>query len=209
MTFADDLVAVARREWTRWGGPAERVDGTLVGFTNKRMEALHPFWTYVGEYWHSIGSSLDGRDRPAWSAAFISYCFREAGAKKRFPYHENHSVYASKIDGGGFPGLSVEDPGTTSPALGDLLWASRSGDECRKPPMTFTTAKKELKGIRNGTASNFCSHSDIVVAVRTGEIDVIGGNVRQAATRTTYRLDVNGRVRDGRRAFVGIIKNAL
>ncbi|MHC4043215.1 DUF2272 domain-containing protein [Bradyrhizobium sp. 23AC] len=209
MTIAETVVEMARREWTRWGGPAEMIDGRLIGFTSERMEADAPFWTYVGEYWKTVGSHLDGRDSPAWSAAFISYCFREAGAEKTFPYNENHSLYAAAIDSGHFPGLSLQDPASTSLAVGDLVWASRRGDGCRAPPRSFTEAKSELKKIRAGRAGSFCSHSDIVVAVRAGEADVIGGNVKNAATRTTYRLDVNGCIRDGRRSFVGVIKNAL
>jgi hypothetical protein len=209
MTISENLITVARREWTRWGGPLEKIDGTLIGFTDKRMETKDPFWKHVGEYWHSINIDLDGRDPPAWSAAFICYCFTEAGADKKFPYDQNHSIYVSKIDSGKFGGLSLEDPAATPIVLGDLLWASRSGDDCRRPPLTFADAKKELKKIRNGTAESFCSHSDIVVALRAGEADVIGGNVKQAVTRTTYRLDSSGRIRDGRRTFVGIIKNTL
>src|SRR3990170_1179591 len=127
MAIADDLVAVARREWTRWGGPMEAIDGTLVGFIDPRMEVISPFWTYVGEYWQAIGSNLDGRDPPAWSAAFISYCFSQAAAGQRFPYHENHSIYVSMIDSGKFAGLSLKDPAATPLAIGDVLWASRSG----------------------------------------------------------------------------------
>jgi len=209
MAFIDDLIGVAKREWTRWGGPSERLDGTLVGFTNSRMEAQSPFWTYVGEYWKSIGSDLDGRDSPAWSAAFISYCFKQAGAGARFPYHENHSIYVSKIDGGGFAGLTLADPGMVSIAVGDLLWAGRGGPDCRTPPSTFAAARAELAKIRAKTADSFCSHSDIVVAVRDGSVDVIGGNVKQAATRTTYKLDAQGKIRDGRRSFLGLIRNTF
>jgi hypothetical protein len=209
MTIASTLVDIVRREWVRWGGPAERIDGTLVGFSAKRMEAIEPFWKYVGEYWHSIGSDLDGKDPSAWSAAFISYCFNQAGVDSHFPYNDNHSIYVSKIDTGKFAGLSLQDPSTTPIAVSDLLWASRSGDDCRPPPLTFADAKKELKKIRSKTAKSFCSHSDIVVAARSGEVDVIGGNVKQAVTRTTYRLDTSGRIRDGRRTFVGVIKNTL
>ncbi|MER8811259.1 DUF2272 domain-containing protein [Mesorhizobium australicum] len=209
MAFSDDLIKVARREWTRWGGPMEKIDGTLLGFTDPRMEAKHPFWTYVGEYWKSIGSNLDGRDDPAWSAAFICYCFKEAGAKKRFPYQDNHSIYVSQIDSGKFAGLSLEDPGATPLAFGDLLWASRTGHDCRTPPSSFADAKKELKKIREKKADSFCSHCDIVVELRIGEADVIGGNVKQAVTRTTYKLDSQGKIRDGRRNFVGIVKNVL
>jgi len=209
MTFVDDLTTVARREWTRWGGPVEKIDGTLIGFTDPRMEAKHPFWTYVGEYWQSIGIDLDGRDAPAWSGAFICYCFKQAGAKKRFPYQDNHSIYVSKIDSGKFAGLSLEDPAATTLAIGDLLWASRSGESCRTPPSNFADAKTELRKIREKTADSFCSHCDIVVTIRPGEADVIGGNVKQAVTRTTYKLDSNGRIRDGRRTFVGVIKVSL
>lgn len=209
MTIRDNLVNVARREWVRWGGPIEKINGTRMGFISARMEADHPFWTFVHDYWKAVGSDLDGRDSPAWSAAFISYCFKEAGAGASFPAHENHSIYVSKIDSGDFEGLSLADPGTTALSVGDLVWASRSGDGCRAPPMTFVDAKRELKRIRDHGGDSFCSHSDIVVAVRTGEADVIGGNVRQAVTRTTYKLDSAGRIRDGRRTFVGVIQNAL
>lgn len=209
MAFTDDLIAVARREWTRWGGPAERLDGSLAGFSHQRMEAQAPFWTYVGEYWRSVNNDLDGRDAPAWSAAFISYCFAEAQAGNRFPYHENHSAYVSRIEAGTFAGLSLVDPAATAVAAGDVVWASRSGETCRTPPADFASATRELRRIRRGAAATFCSHSDIVVAVRPGEADVIGGNVKQAVTRTTYKLDTQGHLRDGRRNFIGVIRNAL
>ncbi|HYW16423.1 MAG TPA: DUF2272 domain-containing protein [Allosphingosinicella sp.] len=209
MAFTDDLIAVARREWTRWGGAVERLDGSLGGFSHPRMEAEPPFWTYVGEYWRSVNSDHDGRDAPAWSAAFISYCFAEAQAGSRFPYHGNHSHYVAQIDGGAFAGLSLLDPGASPPAPGDIVWAGRSGSDCRRPPADFASAKAELRRIRRGTADTFCSHCDIVTAIRPGEADVIGGNVKQAVTRTTYKLDTRGRIRDGRRNFIGVIRNAL
>ena len=55
----------------------------------------------------------------------------------------------------------------------------------------------------------FCSHSDIVVAIRSGQVDVMGGNVKQAVTRTTYKLDMKGKFRDGRCNFLSVIKNGL
>jgi len=209
MPFVDDLIAIARRESLRWGGPAERLDGSLVGFAYPRMENKAPYWGYVGDYWQAVGSGLDGRDAPAWSAAFISYCFKEAGAGARFPYDQNHSKYAAAIGSGSFAGLSLEDPATTVLAPGDLIWASRTGDDCRTPPATFAAAKAELRRIFQGRADTFCSHSDIVVAVRGGEVDVIGGNVKQAVTRTTYKLDGAGRISDGRRNFIGVIRDTL
>lgn len=209
MSLNDALVAIARREWTRWGGPTERIDGSLTGFAAAEMEAHHPFWNYVGEYWTAVGHSLDGRDSPDWSGAFIAHCFRVANAGTRFPVQENPSVSVAQIESGGFPGLSLVNPSATTLAVGDLLWAVRAGARCHMPPMTFQIAKAQVEEIRAGTAPSFCSHLDIVVAVRDGEVDVIGGNVHHAVTRTTYRLDIDGHVRDGRSSFVGVIKNAL
>jgi hypothetical protein len=210
MPFADDLIVVARGQWTRWGGPVERLDGSLIGFSDARMENKSPYWTYVGEYWQAVGSDRDGRDAPAWSAAFISYCFKQAMAGNRFPYHENHSRYVAAIEGSGnFNGLSLLDPGATPLIPGDVVWASRTGDGCRTPPATFATARAEVRRIHQGNADSFCSHSDIVVAIRAGETDVIGGNVKQAVTRTTYKLDTQGRISDGRRNFIGVIRNTL
>lgn len=209
MPFVDDLIAVARREWTRWGGPVERLNGTLVSFVSDRMENKPPYWAYVGDYWRAVDSDRDGRSSQAWSAAFISYCFEEAQAGDRFPYDQNHSKYVAAIESGNFAGLAVRDPGTTALLLGDLIWASRTGDECRTPPATFAAARAELRRIYQGVASTFCSHSDVVVGVRAGEVDVIGGNVKQAVTRTTYKLDVQGRISDGRRNFIGVIRSTL
>ena len=206
--FTDDLIAVARREWTRWGGPSEALDSTRSGYAGKDMEDMDPYWQYVGDYWKALGSSLDGKDPVAWSAAFISYCFKEGGAGAAFPYHENHSVYVAKIDGGFNAGLVLEDPATAILAPGDLLWASRSGADCRTPPNSFAAAKVELASIRQHGPS-FCSHCDIVVEIRPGSADVIGGNVHDAVTRTTYHLDHQGHIHDGRRTFVGVVKTGL
>jgi hypothetical protein len=47
------------------------------------------------------------------------------------------------------------------------------------------------------------SHSDIVVAVRPGEADLIGGNVSDSVTRKTIALHPDGRIKDKKnRSFV-------
>lgn len=204
-----ELISVARREWERWGGPTETVEGETIGFTDGKMERIHPFWTFVAEYWRSININLDGRSPQAWSAAFISFCFKQVVQDQQFPFNENHSIYVARIASGRFPGLSLEDPGTTVLKPGDLIWASRTGTDCRTPPSTFAAAKTEVRKINAGTADRFCSHCDIVVDVRPSQVDVIGGNVKNAVTLTSYRLDRMGRIRDGRRNFVGVIQNAL
>ncbi|PWR18739.1 DUF2272 domain-containing protein [Zavarzinia compransoris] len=210
MTTVEKLVQAARAEWTRWGGPVLTREGKRLGFSYKIMEGEHPYWTYVGAYWKEIGSDLDGRDRSkAWSGAFISYCFAKAGAGKKFPESGNHSEYVASIATGKFAGLQLVDAKSVPLAVGDLLWATRRGDGCRKPPATFEAALVELDGIAKGKADTFCSHVDIVVALRPGEVDVIGGNVDDAVTRTTYILDQQGLIADARRSFIGVVKNTM
>lgn len=207
--ITNKLISAASSEWERWGGPTETLTGHTMGFKDGKMEQIHPFWTFVAEYWRSINIKLDGRSPEPWSAAFISFCFKHAVADGQFPFHENHSIYVAKIASGHFPGLSLEDPGTTVLKPGDLIWASRTGEQCRTPPSTFTAAKAEVKRINNGTADSFCSHCDIVVDVKPPQVDVIGGNVKNAVTLTSYRLDLQGHIRDGRRNFIGVIRNDL
>lgn len=210
MSTVGKLVDAARAEWIRWGGPAVALDGKRVGFTNTSMERETPYWTYVGEYWKVINSTLDGRDTGTpWSGAFISYCFAKAGAGSHFPASSNHSKYIAAISTGEYDGLKLVDAKSADLVVGDLLWATRRGDGCRTPPKSFAEALVELKGIAKDKTSTFCSHTDVVVAVRPGEVDVIGGNVENAVTRTTYRLNLHGFIADARRTFMGVVKNTL
>jgi hypothetical protein len=51
------------------------------------------------------------------------------------------------------------------------------------------------------------SHCDLVVAKRSNEIDVIGGNVSDSVTKKTLKLDANGKVKDATRPWFVVIKN--
>ncbi len=46
--------------------------------------------------------------------------------------------------------------------------------------------------------SGYKSHSDVVVAKRTNEIDVIGCNVGDTVAKKTLAIDEHGHIRDGR-----------
>ena len=114
----------------------------------------------------------------AWSAAFISYVMRLAGAGSSFPYSETHSDYidaAARHD----PGVAlVAEPVTTyAPQLGDLICLWRGGQ-----PKTFD----ELP------AGRFPGHCDIVVAIKPGLLDVIGGNVENAVSMKYIPVTADG-----------------
>jgi hypothetical protein len=151
----------------------------------ERMEGL---WQRVGEYWwlglnmgapeqgwtgkhDSSGRVFPPREdgRYAWSAAFISYVMRIAGAGPHFLYSAAHSDYidaAARHDRR--YAATAEDPALYAPVPGDLICLGR----------------KSANILRFGDlpAGEFPSHCDIVVAALPDALSVIGGNVGDAVT---------------------------
>jgi len=179
------VVQIALREWRGFGQPVVYPNIELPE-DEEREEGL---WQRVGEYWwlgldprwreqgwtgiHDengviFPASEDGNY--AWSAAFISYVMRTTGAGTRFPYTPTHSDYinaARRHSLGLEPGtaLSAERVEFYAPQRGDLIcyWRGRQ-------PVTYD----ELP------TGRFPGHCDIVVAIQSGYLDVIGGNVDNA-----------------------------
>lgn len=191
-------IAIARREWRLFG---ERYDdrrecplttATAGGEdTPERQEGL---WQRVGEYrWLGLDpghprrggtGKHDARGRVyapehdeayAWSAAFISYVLRLAGAGDRIAYDDAHSTYinqAARAARGAEPtrGLSALRPELHAPQRGDLICAGRE-----------SAATLRFDDLPTG---DFPSHCVIVVDVLPGAVLVIGGNVADAVTMT-------------------------
>ena len=190
-------VQIAYREWRAFGQPVV-VPNTRLPFDNERAEGL---WQRVGEYWWlglPMGSSADqnftgihdqngslfpvGQDGTyAWSAAFIDYVMRMAGAGRRFPYSPNHSDYINAARQRSQPSLVIgaERPERYAPQRGDLIcmWRGRQ-------PVRFDDLP----------AGRFPSHCDLVVAIRAGSLDVIGGNVDNSVSMKHVPVTPDGRL---------------
>jgi hypothetical protein len=179
-------VQIALREWRAFGQPIV-FPNTELPEDEEREEGL---WQRVGEYWwlgldpswrqqnwtgiHNengivFPASEDGNY--AWSAAFISYVMRTAGAGNHFPYTETHADYINAAQRHGLgqesgTALTAERIEVYTPQRGDLIcyWRGRQ-------PVTYDDLP---------TPGRFPGHCDIVVAIRPGELDVIGGNVDNA-----------------------------
>jgi hypothetical protein len=188
-----DAVAIAVQEWRRFG---QLVDDAPPGERSEAAEDEKPerrsgLWQRIGEYWW-LGQDADrveamwtgkhdetGNTFPArrdaeyaWSAAFISYVMRTAGAGARFPYSASHSVYinaAQSMSLGRPTGWAIraEAPDRYAARLGDIICYSRTST-----PLRFADLP----------ARAFSAHCDIVVARGPGELSVIGGNVNDAVT---------------------------
>jgi hypothetical protein len=198
----DAAVAIALREWRLFGMPIDDdpPDTRKPPLPDAKPERMQGLWQRVGEYWWlglNAGSreaawtgkhDSHGRVFPAaddedfaWSAAFISYVMRIAGAGRRFPYAPAHHVYiddARRVSLGraGWD-VSAEPPDGYAPRSGDLICYSRT-----ETPLRFADLP----------AGRFPAHCSIVVASEPGTLAVIGGNVDDAVTLTHVPVTPDG-----------------
>ncbi|HEV8014561.1 MAG TPA: DUF2272 domain-containing protein [Stellaceae bacterium] len=188
----EDVVAIALREWRLFGSPTDDTPEAT-----QKPERAPGLWERVGEYWwlglggrmrearwtgkhDEIGRVFPASDdeRYAWSAAFISYVMRIAGAGERFPYAPNHATYVNAAAAGRSPILRAHAPETYAPKPGDLIcfgreWASR---------LRFSDLP---------TTDFWPGHCAIVVAQAAGTLSAVGGNDNDAVTmdRVTRAAD--------------------
>jgi hypothetical protein len=192
----DAAVQIALREW--------RAFGQKIILTPDQPESLDSeerdegLWQRVGDYWwqglnygapdgawtgkHDAGGVEFPRGQDgefAWSAAFIDYVMRMAGAGSRFPYSPSHSDYINAARSQ--PGLVVTalPLAQYAPLPGDLVCMWRSGHQ-----VTY----------ENLPAGPFPGHCDIVVARRASSLDVIGGNVDNAVAMKHVPVAEDGRM---------------
>jgi hypothetical protein len=185
----DAAVAIALREWRAFGSP---VDDAVPDREHPVEPAVKPereqgLWQRIGEYWW-LGMNADSEEsgwtgrhdgdghvfppqddaRFAWSAAFVSYVMREAGARDGFPYAAAHWTYVDAAFSQK-PGvlLRTERPEAYAPQAGDLICIGR----------------ESARGIRyDDLPARFAGHCDIVVGIDPGALTVVGGNVDDAVT---------------------------
>jgi hypothetical protein len=205
-----DAVAIATDEWRLWG---ERVDDDgRAGYeqTDATMGERQPgLWERVGEYWweglnpgepdtrwtgkhdaagHVFAVAVNGHY--AWSAAFISYVMRIAGAGPNFPYAPDHATYinyAAQAARGEVrnPLLIARDPKNYAPRLGDLVCFGRG-------------RARDISFAQLPTPDMFPAHCSIVTAVADHSVSVIGGNVEDAVALERLYTDDEGRLAGNR-----------
>jgi Uncharacterized protein conserved in bacteria (DUF2272) len=186
----ENAVAIATREWRLFGEPVDDAapDTRPNPPTEEKPERLPGLWQRVGEYWW-IGldpgapevawtgkHDENGRVFPsledgeyAWSAAFISYVMRIAGAGARFPYAPNHSTYVNAAAAHRSPILRAWPPDAYAPKRGDLI--------CRGRLWARPLQASDLP-----TGGFWPGHCAMVVEVQPEMLSTVGGNVDDAVT---------------------------
>jgi hypothetical protein len=168
-------------------------------FTNEADPAL---CREIRKWTEGIGFSFTSCTDVPWSAVFVSWCMKQAGATKdEFAFAMAHSVFVHRAiqnataGGGVFQGFDIAG---AAPEMGDVIHHNRGGHA-----FTFAFAKANRQ---------YESHS--VVVVETG-VDsegrfafCVGGNERDSIRQTVVRLDAGGLIkpRTGN-AFISVIKN--
>lgn len=150
-------------------------------------------------YWQGI-APFPGVDEP-WSAVFISWCVKQAGATAaEFYFSARHSTFVySAIQNqlsniGLFKGHDVK---AYTPKVGDILQNNRSGNQ-----FDFAHAKANQK---------YISHSAIVVEVGSDSkgnyLRTIGGNENDSVGLKQVRLDAKGYVKNASGIYISVIEN--
>jgi len=216
-----DAVAIALREWRLFGQPVDDdpPETRPIPPPEQKPERMAGLWERVGEYWwigqdpaereaawtglHDADGTLFDARRDAdfaWSAAFISYVMRVAGAGGDFPYSPNHSTYINAGVSGTTSVLRGYAPQSYAPMLGDLICTGR-GDAAR------------LRFSQLPTPGVFPAHCDVVVANSPGSLSVVGGNVDDAVTMKHVPVTAagllagpDGRVLDMRYPWLVVLK---
>ena len=177
--------AIVKREFNAWNRG------------NKKTEDDAAMINRLQKYWREgAGRTIsDATARAeAWSAAFISYIMKKSGVKD-FPFSASHSTYIthaiknrkednkSRIKGYRINEKKVE--------IGDLVCYPRQS------------------GVGYDTTGAYLSHCDIVMTIKKGEAETVGGNVSQSVSKTMVPLTTDGFVdkTKEKKGYFVIIKN--
>jgi hypothetical protein len=213
----DRLVDAAYREWRDWGEQrvafdaqgelcALFADGRCLSVDNgcgREMSSrycalVNRYWPVVSDYRHPcdatdlcearLPAGAEGRYSEPWSAAFISYLYREAGFDwTQFSFSDTHADYVSAARDGLMRDFRLL-PAPFAPRRGDLVCSGRGPDRWLSPGEIALIAGQHA-GPRFTRM-----HCDLVVSVAPGArvALAIGGNVEQAVSMREIALDARG-----------------
>ncbi len=178
-----NVVGIAQREWRAFGSLVDDAPPGQDPPRDQRPDKQPGLWQRVADYWWSSqdagakegewsslynesGTPYAG-NAPAWSAAFISYVMRTAGAGTRFSYSPLHADYINAAARGEGV-LRAERPESYAPIPGDVICLGR-----------LSARTMRFDDLPTG---RFFGHCDVVVDAVPGRLSVIGGNVVGSVT---------------------------
>lgn len=204
-----DIVDSAKREWTHWGESTWNVRTNAKKIVHTDDDDT--FATYVLTNYCAVGGGSPSltdiqNDNYFWSAVGMSAIMSGAGFKKtEFPFDQSHSVFIRHF-------IKARRDGKQ----GAAYWGFRAGEDGGQPEVGDVVAHARGANMTPAKAAAlfdrtraYESHSDVVVAKRAKEIDVIGANVLDSVTKKTLRLDAQGHILDEKHFWFAVLKCRL
>ena len=186
-TFIQKLVASAEGEFT---------------LVRQVHETSSPLRQRIEKYWEGI-ADFPGVST-AWSAVFISWNVKQAGATSdNFSFHQRHSkfVHDAIVGANPTPAFKGQRLGDYKPKVGDIIQNNRSGNS-----FDFDHAASH---------EGYESHSAIVVETGVSPQGrrfamTIGGNEDDGVRRRLIELDADGKlVQPEAKHFICILENLM
>ena len=168
------IVQAALQEWQRWG------NGSITESDPAMRSVLENYWRAA------TGAPPPAANwwEPYWSAVFISWVMRQAGAGNQFQYSSAHTDYVAaakrnRVAGNSNPFKAYR---ISEAALrpGDLVCAERS------------SSGVSYDNVDDGSFRS--SHCDVVVEAQAGRVVVVGGNVSNTVGRKTITVNSAGKL---------------
>ena len=167
--FKKKLAKLANEELQRWNNGSTKEGNAAL------MPALRNYW--------KIGSKTNASDsfyiNNAWSATFVSYLMRQAGAGDNWKYSALHSDYiqaAKKNRKNNVKTFQAFRKNETPVTVGDLICYPRQ------------------EGVTYDTPGGYYAHCDIITDIKPGTAVTVGGNVSDSVKQSVYKLDGNNKV---------------
>ncbi len=164
-SFKKKLLNIANEEFEAWN-----VNGKI----NERNPDI---LTRLRKYWEE-GSGIIRDDNyyvnQAWSAAFISYLMRKAGAGNHFKYSQSHSQYIAEAvknkKENNSKKFKAYKPNEVKVEVGDLVCYPRQS------------------GVGYDSKAGYLSHCDLITSIKGSNAVGIGGNISDSVSKNNYPL---------------------
>ena len=165
--FKKKIVKLANDELKKWQGKKEG--------NNTTIQELRNYWKQGA----GVTASDNYYINNAWSAAFISWIMKTAGAGDKFKYSARHSEYihaAKQHRKNNVKTFQAFRKNEQPVKVGDLICYPRQA------------------GVTYDTPGNYYAHCDLITEIKNGTAVTIGGNVSDTVKKSTYNLDTDSKV---------------